>query len=428
MSRRVRTVLKVTGAAVAVLALAVACWIEANNDDLSPPDTSDLVPDAIQVAVEDNAYTHFRAAFKSLDWPKNDRDVDSMYYGETWDDGFVIDLLARNGPALALLNRGLRCTSYELYKTSDRDKLHPSWQLLRISKLMALKASQERRAGRIDQAWETCSDLFRFGSFIALHPQGVIEHRAGLNALERACDETRRLLQDDRLDDVRSLALLHQLNRMGPLARGWIRVVKAEFQFVSEAIDREIPGRPGRKSRINGYMFQPERTRQAFAVFCRMMIGNGTRPYGEVQLSAGEPNPPEGVRKLLLLLRPNGMAGTVLPASDYLNRFLVGMYEAQGHLDGLRTILACRLYEIRNGRLPATLETLVPEYLPEVPRDPFDGKPFRYLRGQARVYSVGRDLKDSQVDNVGGPGTSAVKRPGPQGDDRVYAIHPDVEQ
>ena len=103
MSRRVRTVLKVTGAAVAVLALAVACWIEANNDDISPPDTSDLVPDAIQVAVEDNAYTHFRAAFKSLDWPKNDRDVDSMCYGETWDDGFVIDLLARNraGPGLA---------------------------------------------------------------------------------------------------------------------------------------------------------------------------------------------------------------------------------------------------------------------------------------------------------------------------------------
>ena len=210
------------------------------------------------------------------------------------------------------------------------------------------------------------------------------------------------LSQGDRLDDVRSLALLHQLNRMGPLVRGWTTVVKAEFQFVSEAIDREIPGRPGRKSRINGYMFQPERTRQAFAMFCRMMIGNGTRPYGEVQLSAGEPNPPEGVRKLLLLLRPNGMAGTVLPASDYLNRFLVGMYEAQSHLDGLRTILACRLYEIRNGRLPATLETLVPEYLPEVPRDPFDGKPFRYLRGQARVYSVGRDLKDSQVDNVGG--------------------------
>ena len=42
MSRRSKIVLIATGAAVAVLALAVACWIVANSRDISPPDTSDL--------------------------------------------------------------------------------------------------------------------------------------------------------------------------------------------------------------------------------------------------------------------------------------------------------------------------------------------------------------------------------------------------
>ncbi len=40
--------------------------------------------------------------------------------------------------------------------------------------------------------------------------------------------------------------------------------------------------------------------------------------------------------------------------------------------------LAARLYEADAGRLPAKLGELVPRYLPAVPADPFDGRPFRY--------------------------------------------------
>ncbi|MHB1423939.1 MAG: ABC transporter permease [Gemmataceae bacterium] len=40
---------------------------------------------------------------------------------------------------------------------------------------------------------------------------------------------------------------------------------------------------------------------------------------------------------------------------------------------------ALRLYQAKNiGMLPATLDDLIPHYLPAVPLDPFDGKPFRY--------------------------------------------------
>lgn len=40
--------------------------------------------------------------------------------------------------------------------------------------------------------------------------------------------------------------------------------------------------------------------------------------------------------------------------------------------------LAARLYEAETGSLPASLNALVPKYLPAVPEDPFDNKPFRY--------------------------------------------------
>ncbi len=43
------------------------------------------------------------------------------------------------------------------------------------------------------------------------------------------------------------------------------------------------------------------------------------------------------------------------------------------------------------GELPATLDALVPGYLPAVPRDYLDGQPIRYSREFRAVWSVGSD-------------------------------------
>jgi hypothetical protein len=40
--------------------------------------------------------------------------------------------------------------------------------------------------------------------------------------------------------------------------------------------------------------------------------------------------------------------------------------------------LAIRAYALQNGRNPATLADLVPNFLPKVPKDPFDGGDFVY--------------------------------------------------
>ncbi len=47
-----------------------------------------------------------------------------------------------------------------------------------------------------------------------------------------------------------------------------------------------------------------------------------------------------------------------------------------------RLVVALNRYEMRNGKLPEALEQLVPEYIDSVPRDPYDGKPFRYDRNK----------------------------------------------
>lgn len=66
------------------------------------------------------------------------------------------------------------------------------------------------------------------------------------------------------------------------------------------------------------------------------------------------------------------------------------------------TAVALKRYQLRHGTFPPDLNALVPEFLADVPRDPFDGHPLRYRSnadGTFQLYSIGTD----GVDNAGDP-------------------------
>lgn len=59
--------------------------------------------------------------------------------------------------------------------------------------------------------------------------------------------------------------------------------------------------------------------------------------------------------------------------------------------------IALKRYSLRHGRLPASLDALVPEFVSAVPVDWMDGKPLRYrlnADGSFQLYSVGENLMD----------------------------------
>ena len=63
--------------------------------------------------------------------------------------------------------------------------------------------------------------------------------------------------------------------------------------------------------------------------------------------------------------------------------------------------IALKRYSLRHGKLPATLDALVPEFLPSVPVDYMDGKPVKYRLNDENaftLYSVGEDGKDDGGD------------------------------
>jgi hypothetical protein len=68
----------------------------------------------------------------------------------------------------------------------------------------------------------------------------------------------------------------------------------------------------------------------------------------------------------------------------------------RANIDCAITALAVQRYRLKEGMLPVSVETLVPDYLPQVYADPFDGKPLRYKLTEPgyMVYTVREDGAD----------------------------------
>ncbi len=81
-----------------------------------------------------------------------------------------------------------------------------------------------------------------------------------------------------------------------------------------------------------------------------------------------------------------------------LSRTIVNHELIRMERDRTLAAIALELYRKREGAYPQRLEQLVPQYLPALPIDRFDGQPFRYeLRdGTPMVWSVGADLDDDR--------------------------------
>jgi len=88
------------------------------------------------------------------------------------------------------------------------------------------------------------------------------------------------------------------------------------------------------------------------------------------------------------------MTKTVAPA---FTRVLELDLRTRAGLDLARAALALERCRLATGKLPERLEDLVPQYLAQVPLDPFDGQPIRYQRTGPgyRLYSVDADGRDN---------------------------------
>jgi hypothetical protein len=152
----------------------------------------------------------------------------------------------------------------------------------------------------------------------------------------------------------------------------------------------------------NKFYLQPNRTKDLFAEVAREVVKiSKSSCFSDIDFhpsKAGGGNP-----VFLSRFWPNA-GGNILYSMVVVNQSSVRIascgYQAQLVLTQL--LLALKAYKQDNGRLPDTLEKLVPEYLPEVPKDPFSGEALKYSLEKKIIYSIGQQGAGQDLVDDGG--------------------------
>jgi len=149
--------------------------------------------------------------------------------------------------------------------------------------------------------------------------------------------------------------------------------------------------------------FKPNKTKFLQAEVIRTMIKNIDKPYKNMKFLLIEEDASEELEEngflplkiIRYLFWENSIGETLVDFSD--SQFLLAEHICRERfsLRATAVLLALRAYQKEKGKLPDSLNELVPEYLSHLPLDPFDGKPLRYSKEKKTVYCVGRDLVDS---------------------------------
>lgn len=428
---RLRNKLLLAGVGVLVVLVAAALvWLLWASRDIPPPDFSDLAFPFKSISDEANAHTWFQAAGNAVVWGEREKAVYEQLRGGTADVAAVEAVLATNAPALALLRRGLACTDCQppLVTNSESIGAIRIQPLLDVARVLSLDQRWSARNSDFTRAMKDCLDLLRFGDLEVRQSTCLIQCLTAQAILGMGIGVSHDLVFSNGLDEASLQRIDEVLLSLDVGRAGMPNAMRGEFLFSSGIVEDfrlgHVPAdspdmQPALRSRwrkgdLPLYLLKPNETRLFFAEGTRQGIRNISLTLKDMRFRDVEAELGLTEKNHLNNLWHGNAVGRVLIAAVYpaTDRVVKQRCHMECDRAGLRLAIACQRYERKNGRLPAKLDDLAPEFIEAVPSDPFDGQPLRYSRERRIVWAVGENLKDdggAKTDSHGG-GETAVRR------------------
>ena len=395
----------------AIGGLAIFVWW-ASRDEPPPADEAELAVARPDVAPADNAFTYFLAATNLLAETTNAQRVADFLVGKAPDGAELREWVAANAECLAQVQRGTECAVCQVpvppsFFGAEFPYLNP-W--LKIGRLLAVRSRQARLDGRWAAAAADALATARMGGLVLGSAESMIHYLVGAAIAGEGFEQILALATDPAVpaEELRTLAA--ELDALGPYDAGLALALKAESRAAADLVDGFATGRidwldlasfgneeRDFRKRLLGavmrspYFFRPQATLRAVREKYRQAIRDAALPYAQADLAEES----RFGQSAAQLLRPNSMGEffrrmVIVPVHLTLEK----KCRAESLLAGAKLAAACNRFVRDQGRWPETLAELVPEYLSAVPRDPFDGAPFRYSAEKGLVWAVGQNLAD----------------------------------
>jgi hypothetical protein len=407
---------------VFVLALiAAALWL---GHDIPSVDDHGLGQEPAVLAPDNNAYPLLLETtnvwVKSPEWVR-----DWAAAMTNWDEAAATSLVQSNAEFYARLDKALARESFQSPIIHSFTDLMPGLAVYRdMGRLLRVKSEWHLRRGEKAAAVDAAVKVVLLGHLIGSENGSLIEYLVGITIKGMGLDQVLSVgLALDSPESVRVLGKL--LDSYRDDAAGFERAIRAEYRFQEGALDQLGGGDltlvqlmrmnecgPGESTKPGAWMpsrlrrglirlvLHPNRTKQRLVDYDAELIAGASnslqKAFGPL---AGEFEEREkGFEKggVVRLMHRNP-AGLIL--MDLMLPSLAAVRErairVECQASGVRLVLALRAYEMEKKTWPDKLEPLVPDYVPALPRDPYDGAPaFRYDPAKRLVYAVGPDFKD----------------------------------
>lgn len=393
------------GGFAAVLLVAVAVFVVIGMVDAPPPDESVLhLADLKAPPPDDNAFPDLVAACGALRHEVGGRKID---FKDDLDPATADELLAANAEALGHVKAAAaKCGFFnpdcrESALENGGRELGLDFRALReLLVLLRLKARRCREGGDIDGALAVVDDMSAIADRLRDNARTNMEWLFGIGFQESADRACGALVRSGLLTREK-LALLHRavFERIGRWQGSVDRILVAETAIVLGSLDNWTAA-DFRGSEVFQpflpwcFQFHPNRSKALFISFLEEARTLGSKNYNRDEWTRFE----QGLAERLCI----NVAGRFPDFRNLVGRceliMLVTSYSGTPSLAAqtefscaaLAVQLAAEEFRRDKGEYPAALEELVPGYLPEVPKDPFDdGRPIKYNPETRVLYTVG---------------------------------------
>jgi hypothetical protein len=389
--------------------------------DIRPVEAPDLELKVPKIAPADNAFTWFEKAQNLIVWSvaqgnpgRDDWDCDHLAVRiqeglGIWEPNRAGELLTANAAALEKFEKGLACQHYVSPKwESERMGLPWLQRHKALAMMVCLKSKYLQLTGDQSGAVKPALQLLRFGKLIMDGSNNLYEWEVGVAVERSALARLEEIVADAGTPEPALREIQAELDRWNPagMVAGGKNAMRGEYQCRVQTIREILDGRyravPDEVliGRYVPYLIKPNMADRQAADFFRHQISSLDLPYAQAIAASSNLS---GYQNSILgmacfYIKPNSMGDI---SSDYRMQAIEYHPVAgtrtnlQAHLSALRLKIALQLYENQHGQLPDDLQALVPEFIKEVPNDPFVDQPFRHSKGKRLIWSVGSDGKDN---------------------------------
>jgi hypothetical protein len=277
---------------------------------------------------------------------------------------------------------------------------------IQATRLLGFDAVLQADAGRVETGLAECRDAMRFTRKLMGEPM-LINNLVALAEMKALLVCFDRIVQGRVLDSSVLGAWMKEMD-IASWRQPFVRFIPVERVFGLEWGLRAISGKPGDLSDSLSVLGTERGIDRFFYWLARPLLRSQFiwvhNRYGDVEKTADEPYYAQ-----IDFLDKWRFVPWYYKATEVLLPDLRSVFMKEATLEAMmlatKAGLACKIYRNKTGHYPENLEALVPDILPELPIDPFTGKPLVYKieNGELLIYSLGSNLKDD-----GGRGTYMI--------------------